>query len=261
MLSVLTILLILTLSMVIVRIATVALTLTGLSDQLARFQARSAFFGVGFTTKESEDVVNHPVRRRIIMLLMLFGQVGIITTAATLIGSIVRADDEQSWFGSSWARIGVLLCGIFVLWWLSHSRHVDRALSILITMALKRWTTIEVRDYAWLLHLSRNYAISELQVEQDDWLAGRTLTELELAKEGVLVLGIERTNGNFIGAPRGGTRLAAGDTVVLYGREETLAELDERRAGSQGDMRHVIAVTQELDIEEEEQNRDRRQGS
>ena len=43
------------------RIATVALQLTGLSKANARFQARSAFTGVGYTTSEAEDTVNHPV--------------------------------------------------------------------------------------------------------------------------------------------------------------------------------------------------------
>src|SRR5687767_7500660 len=66
-------------SLLITRIASVALTVTGLSRQSARFQARSAFSGVGFTTSEAEDVVNHPVRRRIVMWLMLIGNAGLIT--------------------------------------------------------------------------------------------------------------------------------------------------------------------------------------
>jgi len=61
MVSVIVLLIILTLSILITRIATVALTLTGLSRDSARFQARSAFLGVGFTTIESESVVRHPV--------------------------------------------------------------------------------------------------------------------------------------------------------------------------------------------------------
>lgn len=64
MLSIVSLLLILTLSILITRIATVALTHTGLSREAARFQARSAFTDVGFTTSESEKVVNHPERRR-----------------------------------------------------------------------------------------------------------------------------------------------------------------------------------------------------
>jgi hypothetical protein len=50
------------LSLIITRIATTALSLTGLSWEAARFQARSAFTGTGFTTTEAERVVDHPVR-------------------------------------------------------------------------------------------------------------------------------------------------------------------------------------------------------
>ncbi|MEL7419682.1 MAG: potassium transporter TrkA, partial [Cyanobacteria bacterium J06555_3] len=62
-----------TLSLLITRIATEALTLTGLSRTSARFQARSAFTGTGFATSESEAIVKHPLRRRIIMWLMFLG--------------------------------------------------------------------------------------------------------------------------------------------------------------------------------------------
>jgi hypothetical protein len=57
---------VLALSMLITGLATSALSMTGLSRESARFQARSAFTGTGFTTQEAEKVVNHPVRRRII---------------------------------------------------------------------------------------------------------------------------------------------------------------------------------------------------
>jgi hypothetical protein len=54
-------------SWVNLRVATSALVMTGMARESARFQARSAFLGVGFTTGEAESVVDHPVRRRIAM--------------------------------------------------------------------------------------------------------------------------------------------------------------------------------------------------
>lgn len=50
MLAIGTVLAALLLSLLITRIATNALSVTGLSRETARFQARSAFTGVGFTT-------------------------------------------------------------------------------------------------------------------------------------------------------------------------------------------------------------------
>ena len=54
-------LIVFSLSILITRIATIALTYTGLSKEASRFQARSAFTGVGFTTSESEKVVGQKV--------------------------------------------------------------------------------------------------------------------------------------------------------------------------------------------------------
>ena len=73
MLSVLTLIFVVALSMFVTKAATIALMHTGMSRERARFQARSAFSGAGFTTSESEVVVKHPVRRRIIMVLILLG--------------------------------------------------------------------------------------------------------------------------------------------------------------------------------------------
>ena len=91
MVAILTLLVTLTATLVITRIATVALMVTGLSREAARFQARSALTGVGFTTLESEKVTNHPVRRHIIMILMLTGNVGIVTVLATFRAHGARA--------------------------------------------------------------------------------------------------------------------------------------------------------------------------
>ena len=99
MLSILTLLMVLTFSILVTRIASVALTHTGLSRESAKFQARSAFTGVGFTTSESEKVVNHPVRRRILLLLMLLGNAGIVTAVSTL---IIFSGASACWWPASW---------------------------------------------------------------------------------------------------------------------------------------------------------------
>ena len=72
MVAVLTLLLILIVNIALTRIATVALVHTGLGRETARFQACSAFTGVGFTTSEAEGIVSHPVRRRIVLMFQKY---------------------------------------------------------------------------------------------------------------------------------------------------------------------------------------------
>ncbi len=217
-------------SLLITRVATVALTLTGLSRESARFQARSALSGVGFTTSEAEAVVNHPVRRRVVMALMLLGGAGTVTVIGALFLSFANADASQRS-----TRVAMLLGGLVALWLVARSPWVDRRLSRLITRALGRWTDLDARDYAALLHLSGSYSVMEMAVNAGDWVAGRRLEELSLRDEGVVVLGISRADGVYLGAPRFGTEIKDGDTLILYGRSPRLCELDRRPAGAVGD--------------------------
>lgn len=249
--AVLSLLVVLIVSLLVVRIATVALTLTGISQPLARFQARSAFTGAGFTTAESEKVVQHPVRRRVIMLLMLLGNAGIVTAVSSLILTFVGTGDARGITGTPWFRILTLAIGLGVLWSIGHSRWIDEQMSKLITAALKRWTDLEIRDYAGLLHLSDDYAVVEMQVAEGDWIADRELSQLHLADEGVLVLGIEKNDGKYLGAPRGRTKLLAGDTALLYGPRKVLTDLDARRAGIEGNWGHHLAVEDQVRVEKE----------
>jgi hypothetical protein len=246
--AVLTLLTVVAVSLLITRIATLALVSTGLSQESARFQARSAFSGSGFTTSEAENVVGHPVRRRIIMLLMLLGNAGFVTVVSSLILTFVNVHGAIEWA----PRLGLLLGGLVTLWLLARSRFAERLLNQLIVRALRRWTDLDVGDYAGLLHLAGDYRVVQLAVENGDWMAGHSLAELNLSREGLLVLGIERPGGAFLGAPRGGTELHAGDTLTVYGRTAALDDLDRRPAGPEGDAAHHRAIAEQQEVEAEE---------
>ena len=90
-------LIVFTISLVVIRVATVGLTMTGVSKDLAQFQALSAFTGAGFTTKESEDIVNHPLRRRITMHLMLLGHVGVVVAIPSVVLSFLNTGGSADW--------------------------------------------------------------------------------------------------------------------------------------------------------------------
>ena len=232
-------------SVLVARVGTVALTLTGMSRESARFQARSAFFGVGFTTAEAETVVGHPVRRRIIMWLILLGNAGVVTTMGTLLISFAGGGDHLT-------TIAVLVAGISVLILLAASRPVDAALTRIIHKALRRWSDLDVRDWSGLLQLEGGYTVAELEVEQQDWIAGRTLAELTLRDEGIVVLGIHHAGGGYLGTPDGDNVIQAGDVLTVYGRADHVEDIDRRAHDDQGDQAHAQAVAEQEQIEAEE---------
>lgn len=208
------------LSIIAVRIGSVALELTGLSVEVAGFQAQSAFSGVGFTTREAEMIVSHPVRRRIIRILILMGSAGVTTSIATLVLAFVGQSGV-----SRLLRIEILVCGLLFIYAFARSRVIFDLMKRLITAALKRWTSLSLYDYEQLFGLSEGLAISKITVGSDSWMSNKYLKDLKLELEGILILAIYRMNGRrkeFIGAPHGETMIKAQDVLICYARQERI---------------------------------------
>ena len=223
-------------SLMITRIATIALTVTGMSRQAARFQARSALSGVGFTTSESEAVVSHPVRRRIVMTLMLLGSLGLATAVAGLLAGFLGTNNA----GEAAQQVILLAVGLGAVYLLSLNRWVDQRLSQFGVRLLRRFTDLPVHDYVGLLHLAGEYSVKEMATEEGDWIVGRPLGELRLRDEGILMLGVVRRDGTYVGVPSKDTVIEPGDTAILYGRDDVFLDLSERPSGAEGDRAHRL---------------------
>ncbi len=229
-------------SVLTVRVFARALMRTGISQEMAEFQALSAFTTVGFTTAEAESVVAHPVRRRIVMLLMLMGNVGLVTVLGSGIVSFMSVAERGS-VSSLLMQIGLLLGGLAGIWLLFSSRLVDNLINRTVDWSVGHWSELEVRDYVDLLHLTEGYSVTELAIDPEDWLVGHTLEMLRLADVGVNVLAIVREDGEFIGSPVGETPLEGGDQLIIYGSAEAVQQLDENRQNHAAHADHMDRVT------------------
>ncbi|MFD2698770.1 TrkA C-terminal domain-containing protein [Mesonia sediminis] len=232
---------IVSLSALITRIAAIALAHTGLSTEVARFQARSAYTGTGFTTSETEKIMNFPVRRKIIYSLMLIGNAGIVTTMSTLILTFVLPNSTSSLL---WGLL-IIVVGMAIIWWAVQSPWVDKYLSKVIGKALKKYTKIEVKDYASILHLAEDYRITELRVDDDSWLANKSLNQLALRKEGIIVLGIKHSDGEYLGSPNGSSLVKTGDLLTMYGKEDVFLNLNQRKRNLEGELEHQEQMRKE----------------
>ena len=75
-----------------------------------------------------------------------------------------------------------------------------------------------------------------------------------LPDEGVLVLGIRREEGTYLGTPTAQMEIHAGDVLVLYGPIHRIEELDQRRKGRRGEAAHQEAMEEQVDVVEEQQH-------
>jgi TrkA-C domain len=221
----------------VIRTAAQALELTGLSRDAARFQALSAFFGAGFTTRESEFVVSHPVRRRIIRDLIVIGNIGlfsIITSAVALIAN-THSDD----LGLRLGIVGGVLIALFIL---GRFHVVTLVIDKSVRYALEHTGAVRALDYERLLGVHHGFSVSEVAIEKDSWLDGETLAGAKLRDEGINVLAVQKPDGAFEGSPRGNTLVHAGETLIIYGPDKAIHHLAARDGGDAGRAVHQQAV-------------------
>ena len=212
-------LLVIFISFLIVRAAAIALMMTGMDRKRAVFQALSAFSGTGFTTKEAEFVVNHPVRRRIVSWLMILGNAGIVTVIITATSSLVTSEGYQLSI-----NVLVLLVGIYLIYKIATHKGFIRRWESFIEDKLIKSPTFEEGPTEDLLHLLEGNGLVRAIITENSPFIGNSLSESGLGEKGLLVLGIERGK-SWIPIPKAKETIQEGDRIVVYGPLEVLRAL------------------------------------
>lgn len=241
MIAAISLFLIVSLSALITKIASIALIHTGLSTESAKFQARSAYTGTGLSTQETESIMNHPLRRKIIYNLMLVGNAGIVTVMSSLILTFILPET----IASKLYGLLIIVVGMITLWLAVRSKWVDRGLSRVINKMLRRYTNLAVHDYAAVLHLKDDYTISEAIVDHDGWMCYRTLEKLNLREEGITILGVDRKGKGYFGSPSGSFEMLPGDVVTIYGKSDGVESLFNRKKDFYAQQEHHKFVVKE----------------
>lgn len=203
-------------SFLFVRAASIALMMTGLDKNKARFQALSAFTGTGFTTKEAESVVNHPQRRKIMRWLMIMGNAGIVTVIITATSSLATSQGYLLPL-----NILILIVGILLIYKLAKYRGFTRKWEHFIEKKLIKSPVFEESATEDLLHFLEGYGLVKKIVLEESPLHGKSLVESKLNEKGILVLGIERDK-KWIPTPKAAEIIKSGDNLVIYGPLEVL---------------------------------------
>jgi TrkA-C domain len=206
------------LSMLFVRAGAVALMLTGMHYEQAKFQALSAFTATGFTTREAEKVVNHPVRRKIISWLMVGGYAGIVAVTVSGISSFVDTTAQ-----SLTRNVVVFVIGLALIYVLARHTGLNQRWERMVERWLYRSSLFEFEPVEELLHLADGFGLVKLEVAADSPLAGQSIIQIGSKRKETLVLGLERQH-TWIPARKMREPLQAGDQLIVYGHLERLKE-------------------------------------
>ncbi len=214
-------------SFAVIKIGAIALELTGLEASLAQFQAISCFTGTGFTTKESELIAVSPHRRRIAAVLMIVGNIVMVTLVATLANSLRTPNIKNISipflhlvFPASLQPLITLLliggCGYFLYKLFSRAGFGAKLKGIIRARIVKR-KFVQPVTFEELMVATGGYGVSSVEVCEGNHILGKTLSESGLRKRDITILAIERAD-EIISHPTASTKIMLGDRLVCFGK-------------------------------------------
>jgi hypothetical protein len=218
--------LVLLISAVVVKVGTVALTMTGLDRRKAAFQALSAFSTTGWTTREAELLMSHDQRRRIIMILVVLGHAGFASVIATLMLSLgQRGMLEIS------AKLVILAAALVTFYLLARWGGFNHRLTAEIERRLRQTTDLRVTSFEEVLLLAEGYGVVEVYVTDQSNIAHKTLGQSQMRNRGMVVMAVDRA-GVIIPAPQAETCLRPDDRLICYGKVKAIEGIaNEKTAG------------------------------
>jgi hypothetical protein len=189
MVSLIALLIIIVIAYIVVVSGAMAYEITGLDRETARFQALSAFTGTGFTTRKSQLVVSHPVRRHITSLLIILGYAGTATVIASFVSTLTQAT-----VGQGLVRILIMAVCAAALWYLLQ-RFGTLVLRDRIRRILAPRLSPDLVLHEELLTYGKGFGITRVELAEDSQVVGKALRELDLRQWKLQLLAVEATDG------------------------------------------------------------------
>lgn len=198
-------------SLVCVRAGAIALELTGMEQDKARFQALSAFTNTGFTTRETEEITNFPVRRKIVTVLIVLGHAGTVSVIATFATSLLQREPLYTA-----VNLGIILVSFYIIYRLALWQGLTtRMREFFRRQLLKRYGLCRP-SLEEMLKVREGFGVVRLVIQEGSPLVGRPLSNLGLKTKKVQILSILRGEEE-ITIPGGEIFLLTGDIVICYG--------------------------------------------
>jgi len=206
-------------STICVRAGAIALELTGMPLESARFQALSAFTNTGFTTREAEEIVRVPARRQIIKVLIVLGHAGTVSVIATFASSLLQRN-----FLNTALNVGVISVALYLLYRIMSSRGPTRRLGD----ALRRWLItrygLRAPSLEEMIRVTEGMGVMRVRIRPQSPLAGRPLSDLGLKARKIQILSIQRGR-EIVTVPGGADVIEVGDDLICYGSEQEASNL------------------------------------
>lgn len=225
----LTFILFLTIFTIVVNFFAILFRLTGLPIDKSRFQVISLLTSTGFTTKESELIIQHPIRREIASWLMMFSYISTAVLISFVIGIISNSLSDAKSLG--FTALAVLTFAIIV-YFVMRSSLVDRFEMFIEELILKskRWNKMISKTPINIhLHERKGYGIYEIYIGRHSQFLGKTIIESNLKDIEIQVLSIDRGD-QLINFPSPDCTFEFTDRLTVYGNIKSINNTFKQKA-------------------------------
>jgi hypothetical protein len=204
----------------IIEIVSILFKSTGMDLYKARFQTISILTHTGFTTRESELIVQHPLRRKFASFLMVISYLSQITLISVLINILISNANKLLSIGV--VVLAVLIFFILVTRTKFLSSKIDRMMERIIEKRILRST--KKNPMSRVLKTDQEFGIYEIVVDEGGGLDGIMLKDSGLKKEFIQVLKIEKGHES-INFPKPDQMIDIGDKLIVYGKIKSIKEI------------------------------------
>jgi hypothetical protein len=205
--------------LLVIEIAVVLMRSTGLEHEVSRFQVVSLMTSTGFTTKESELILGHPVRRRIGIFLILFGLFSFAVMISS-ISSILVPDFKITYLAAVSAGLALLLAIVRL-------PMVRNMFARRFNKPLEDKFEIHELPIEVVMLKEETDMFVDIPIGEHSALIGDTIDNRYGTEADVNLLFIKRGTVN-IRRERSRTPIEAGDVLYVYGSREDIERLFSR---------------------------------
>lgn len=205
----------------LVELLCILFKLTGLQDYKARFQVISILTGTGYTTKESELIMQHKKRRELAQWTMILGYIGLATFIPFFMTFIAEFIIDELKIRA------IILLGAFLFLLITIIRNkriimwIDKRIEcLLINNKVKN-----NNKHLWkLISRSHGFGIYNILVDEECKIIGKTLLESKLSEKEIILLNVDRGD-DFFSFPKADFILKEQDNIVIYGKVENIKKI------------------------------------
>lgn len=221
MVLVLTFILFLVFFLIVINFFAILFRLTGMTTDKAKFQVISLLTSTGYTTKESEMIVQHPTRRKIASWLMIFSYV----STATFISFIIKIISTSLVDVTSMSKSVLLIVAFIIIVYVTRKTSIYSKLEDFLEKLIlksKRWSNT-YDDKLTNIIQKKGYGIYEIYIGKTNYLVGKSILESDLKNIEIQVLSIDKGD-KLINFPSPDYIFSISDRITVYGNIKNIKE-------------------------------------